>query len=459
MDSNQRLVIGGGIAGLLSAYLLKKKFPNEEIILIEKEKQLGGLLKTFDYGKEIGKFDYGIHTVYETGNPELDELILSILPKNEWIKLSGVLRDYGGTYINKVMQSNSPYVDLRNLPEEELKIFHDDFLANFETQKEENNTDNAQEYLTRKYGAKITAGVFEIIAHKIYGKPLKELHSFFAKLLPLERIVLFNNEEMEARGASKEIRDSIAFPNQKEMPAHLIATKSAYYPKQYGMYRFVEAFQKKLKELGVTILEGTSLASLNESYAEAFKGEEKLSFTNVKKLYWTSGIVPAYLNLIGKDLSSFQLDKPVKTCFVNLVLNQKPKVDGMYYVYNMEEHFLTHRLSCPSSFCPASYADGKYRLTVEVILNSDLSEDEIEKRIKHELILMEVCKEKNILFSKVEFSNGGYPTISTQNIKALQTIKNIVKEEYKNIEFFGLMSQENLFLQVDILSDIFKRLR
>jgi len=76
------VIAGGGIAGLLCALLLsdKKKYT---IHLVEKEKQLGGLLKAFDYGK-YGKFDYGAHNILETGLKELDEILINLLKEEEW---------------------------------------------------------------------------------------------------------------------------------------------------------------------------------------------------------------------------------------------------------------------------------------------------------------------------------------------------------------------------------------
>ena len=41
------IIIGGGIAGLYTLYKLSKKYPDYKILLIEKEKKLGGRVSTY----------------------------------------------------------------------------------------------------------------------------------------------------------------------------------------------------------------------------------------------------------------------------------------------------------------------------------------------------------------------------------------------------------------------------
>ena len=63
-------------------FYIKKNNPNLNVVLIEKSDSVGGLLRSFQY-PEHGVFDMGIHTLYETGNREIDDIILSALPKEE----------------------------------------------------------------------------------------------------------------------------------------------------------------------------------------------------------------------------------------------------------------------------------------------------------------------------------------------------------------------------------------
>ena len=77
------IVVGGGITGIFSACLLKKKFPQDHVQLIEGSSNLGGLLKSVNY-RGIGFFDYGVHTFYETGIHEIDDFFQKQKPKGGW---------------------------------------------------------------------------------------------------------------------------------------------------------------------------------------------------------------------------------------------------------------------------------------------------------------------------------------------------------------------------------------
>ncbi len=47
MELYDTIIIGGGIAGLYTAYLLQKRNPKHRFIILEKQKYLGGRLLTY----------------------------------------------------------------------------------------------------------------------------------------------------------------------------------------------------------------------------------------------------------------------------------------------------------------------------------------------------------------------------------------------------------------------------
>jgi protoporphyrinogen oxidase len=449
------VIVGGGITGLIAALLYRKKHPKAIITIIEKNQALGGLLRSFDYG-DNGIFDYGIHTLYDTGIPELDTLIRSCIPIEDWIELSGTKRDFGGSYLNGKLQDNSPYIDVRNFFDEDIDILRTQFLEHLKL-KLPLSFDNAESYLVSKYGTLITETIFKPVVQKYYNVELSASHWFITKILPLERIVLFDDKTIEELAKEYNIQTSIAFENQLNMPAEFVADKSAWYPKKHGIFNYISALEQELLELNVTILKGTSIdvVETNENNTLDLISNTKGTFNEVDKLVWTSGISSCF-NTVIKQPINLAYHPPVKTCFVNIKLKEKPKVKGLFYVYVLEASFISHRLSCPFSFCENAYEDGTYNLAVEVILKQTLTDGEIEERVIKELGIMKVIDKSDILFQQTEHITGGYPTLTLQNIMSAEFLKESIQTTYPTqIELFGLMSKENLFFQVDILRDLY----
>ena len=59
--------------------------------MVEVSGQIGGQYSSYVY-EDAGYFDYAIHLYYQLGHPEIDELLESALPEDEWIRLEGNAR-------------------------------------------------------------------------------------------------------------------------------------------------------------------------------------------------------------------------------------------------------------------------------------------------------------------------------------------------------------------------------
>ena len=460
------VVVGGGISGLYLAFLLKQKHSTSEVIVIEKEAYCGGLLKSFQYPNDHGIFDYGIHTLYETGIKELDENLLSFLPMDEWIQLSGKKRDYGGAYINGVLQSNSPYIDIRNSKLKNIKKYQQDFLGNL-INLDVSKSKNAKDRLLSKYGKLITQDIFEPVIQKLYSFGSELADPFITKLLPLDRVVLFNEKDMLKLNQLNQSQQSLAHPEQLDLPDSLVTQKSAWYPKDHGMFRLVDKIKSTLENIGVEIKTSTKLLDVSKKKDISkidididIENEKKNTIKNVDKIFWTSGVISAYFALNKNDDIKPSLDKPVSTAFVNIGVKIHPKLKGLFYVWCLETGFISYRISCPSNFCPSSYKDGIHRLTVEVVLKEDRDEGYIREKTISELEIMGVLHKSDIKFSYVEKIPGGYPTISIKNTSEIEVMRKSLQSQYPGfLDFVGLMSKPDLFFQTDVLVDIHHRFR
>ena len=108
------VIVGSGITGMIASILMRKKNPNCAIYLIEKENQVGGLLKSYKYNNGL-IFDQGMHNFNETGVFELDSILWDILG-DDWIVLENINRDLAGLYFNKNLREHI-YPDIRKFEE------------------------------------------------------------------------------------------------------------------------------------------------------------------------------------------------------------------------------------------------------------------------------------------------------------------------------------------------------
>ena len=109
------IVVGGGIAGIVSALLIREQF--DTVYLIEKEPELGGLLRSFQNEDGLS-FDYGSHFLRDTGIEALDRLLYGDFSPEQW-QTMGNLK--GGGYYGFQYNGDSAFLDTRVLPK---KLYH-----------------------------------------------------------------------------------------------------------------------------------------------------------------------------------------------------------------------------------------------------------------------------------------------------------------------------------------------
>lgn len=118
----QIVIIGGGIAGIVSA-LTAAKF-GFNVLLIEQQKNLGGLLRSFKYQSGY-IFDHGTHLLNTTSNNELNNMVYDSMDK-DFLQLYPPGGD--GNFYKKI-DENSSFLDALMYcgAEETRKIIEKDF--------------------------------------------------------------------------------------------------------------------------------------------------------------------------------------------------------------------------------------------------------------------------------------------------------------------------------------------
>ena len=455
------VIVGSGISGLVSGLFLSKK--GKKVIIIEKEDNIGGLLKSFNYG-DFGIFDYGMHNFLETGIPEIDQLILDLFPLNQWNILEGEKRDIAGAYFNGRIQFNSPYIDIRHF---DTKYIND--LRKHFKRSEVNfgkSPSNAEEYTNERFGKKLSEMTSNIALKKIFQKPPKDLDVGAINLTPLSRLVISNEEQTLEDYKSEFLRERIAFPEQKKLPLELSSGRRGYYPKQFGIFRVAEALKKEILSNGGNILTSSSVKKIridqNKIDKITVNNKDRIEeIEDVNSLIWTANIL-GLGNILDYSFEGYEYDQPLKTYVVNLLVDRESKLRDLYYFFCYEKGFRTFRLTNYSAYCTNAIRDGLYPLSLELLIDpsEDLSSEMIEKIALEELKQFDVLKEKtSIKFIKVERLVSGIPMLTINNTNSMKSIRNKIKrEQIDNLIIAGVLSEDDLFFQTDVLKDVYNKI-
>ncbi|WP_108468430.1 NAD(P)-binding protein [Polynucleobacter difficilis] len=454
------IVVGGGIAGLLAALILSEK-QQRKVILIERENELGGLLRSFDYGI-YGKFDYGMHNMYETGIRELDEFLFDLLPDSEWQILEGSKRDLAGAIYAGNVQYNSPFIDLRNLAKKE----HELCVSTFFSQLDEIETSidkSAYEYNRTRFGDEIAKRLDQIL-RKQFGKSSKQLDWFANYLSTLYRVVLFGECAIQKLNQSNHLRELIAWPEQRTLPSNLESGRRAYYPKEYGMYRIVDSIKARLLAADVEVYTSSEVVdmSIDSDRVSSIKiraadGEKTVS--SLDNIIWTSGLHSAAKTL-GINLLEYQFDRPRKTIVVNMVLERPPLMEDLYYLYSFELNSNIFRITNYFNYCKnATRADG-WPISVELLIDEVLGDREMcDMAINQIIDTGIILKYSDVIFSCAEIVNPGFPMPTIKNFTAIESIrKDINSIGAKNLHVVGVQTEKDIFFQRDVISQVWKKM-
>lgn len=468
-DSGDVVVIaGGGLTGLMCALKLKQLHPGSKIVVFDRSAQVGGMYASILYTEGI-RFDNGMHVIYESCNPEVDDLYMEIMPETEWNIYENNDKDIAGLFFKGQLQTYSHYVDLRSFSQELKETFVGSLLLNLSA-RQVDNPKSAMDFLRNQFGEEVVRVVHWPILKMMYGVDPEKLDVFATKATALERVILFDPATMLDLMGSVKLRARLAFPDQLNLPQLRKNTQRALYPKKFGMSHFIDKLQMRLESMGVEILTKTDMSGIHQSEGRincvTLTSKEWGSRTfNVSRLLWTAGW-PSLAKQLGVDLSDLTFQRGPDMIFINLVFDHPLMMERLYYFYCYDEGFASFRVTNYSSYCPAAAKSGYFPVCVEFWPSkigkkvAELGREECVRLAIDELRRFGVIGlDHKLVFSRVENNVGEFPMPTLNNTAALQVVRTRVAEQkLENLSVAGVMADDGLFFIPDILNDAFSKL-
>jgi protoporphyrinogen oxidase len=427
------IVVGGGIAGLLSAQILSKK---AKVYLIEKDSDLGGLLKSKNDFNIT--FDMGTHILRESPNAEVNQYITGIINKQEWNTFDNLKV---GNYFENSLYEFSQAIDIRKLPQETYRKIVFEIINNINI---ETKLTSAKDYFLSRFGETYYEIVCKPQLLKFFGTVDEDLSFECAQILGMTRVIGFDENITDELKTIPGLDHRIAF-NTFEKGVGILKN---LYPKKWGIGKWVKNIEEDLIDSNVIIKKNCEIISLKQQNGSLEKvilndGEE----LEVDEVIWT--IPPIFF---------------LKHLGVNLEL-QPPKIRKAFlFNYLFENNFLVknHYIHCYDSskyaFRVTLYSnlrgDDIPSCTVEVITNEPFNAEEMLVTIHKELIDMQIVSVDNKVLSQFcHVPQGGFPLL-TMSMKK-QTLK-IVEECNKhcnNVKFLGRAKGTSFFMS-DIINEV-----
>ena len=339
------LIVGTGLFGAVSAYLLKKK--GYSILLIDKRDHIGGNVYTKNV-KGINVHQYGAH-IFHTSNKEVWDFVNSFVEFNRYT--NSPVANYKGKLYNLPFNMNTFYQMWGVKTPEEAK-------AKIEEQKKEYHIEdpkNLEEQAISLIGKDIYEALIKGYTQKQWGRKCTELPAFIIKRLPV-RFTFDNNyfndkyqgipeggytALIERMIEGCEVRLGVDYFDQKDaldaLAERVIYTGEIdrYFNYQYGhlQYRTV-SFETELLE-GVENYQGNAVVNYTDAetpytriiehkHFEMFGDDVyKCPKTVISREYsteWKDGMEPYYSVNDDKNMSLYNRYKELADQIPNLIL-------------------------------------------------------------------------------------------------------------------------------------------
>jgi hypothetical protein len=449
-------VIGTGICGLLAAALIKHRRPDSRVDVFESASEAGGLLAGHTYTEQGLAFDIGTHIFRETGESELDQLLINAMPHDQWQFFPIPKGDISGCLFNGQLQFGSHFPDLRQLPlysqireEIENQICSPEPLG-FKA------SEPALEVLRRRFGHTATDKILAPIFAGLFGCGIDEQSAMSVMLTGATRVILDNEKDWNLRSIDSRYREIAGHPNQLHLPVAFQKNLTSFYPKEGGTATVIRQLVEKLKGSDVSFHMTstiTGLAQQEDACSITWRScDGEVHCTNYDMAVWTAGLV-SLARQQGANLVDFGFDRPLKHAVAHFRFDQPTQLP-VYYLHAFEQEAAFFRVTNYAAFS-GKPDDG--RLTVEII-GEKVGEPDLLDQVLSSLKRFGISRGAP-LFADLRLLGAGFPMPSTSNSDALKRLRHTTLEKSPpSLTVCGIQSKSDLFFQNEVLVDMYRKI-
>jgi len=405
-------ILGGGISAISLANFLQKEKKIKEIIIFEKEKEAGGLLRSYKINKIF--YDVGPHIIFSR-NKEILKIILKVLGKNK----NKIRRS------NKILYKKKIYIkypfenELYKLPKKDLKFALDKFLKN---KYSKIKVKTMKDFFLKNFGE----GIFKLYLGP-YNEKIWKMNTSKLDTQMVERIPRPPDEDIikSARGIKTE-----GYKHQLYF----------HYPTKGGIQSLLTAFKKKLNKK-VRIINSIKLKKINKSKKSFLINTDKGDF-ETNKIFSTIPLNEFY-KIYDENKKIKKISKKLQyNSIIIAMVNVKGNMGGDNFALMVpEKRIIFHRIS-KLDFLGKNYSiKNSTTFQIEITYKnpsiiSKMSDAEIYKKIISGLKELKFIKKTaDINFKSLKKFKYAYVIYNLNHRKNVDDLINFYKK--KEIDFLG----------------------
>jgi protoporphyrinogen oxidase len=410
--SSPVVVVGAGVAGLVSAHLLAEA--GADVVVIEKLPQLGGLARSVIYDDQF-VFDIGPHR-FDDSNPNIKAYLERVLqegttyfPRKSEVFFKGAYYDWPIKPQNLVQLP----------PALAGKAFVDLAVNGFK----EYGEDNFQNYILRQYGPTLYKNFFEGYSQKFLGLHPRDTHTDWAKV-GINRAIIDDNAQMQ--NLYQLLKSTLLQVNKKAQPF--------LYPAD-GMHAAWTQVAARIEALGGRVIlgQGARLESSGNRITRVHAGEESFEPSQV---IWTAPITLAAQQL-GLPKPNLQY---LGLLLYNVMVQEDCPRDYQWCYYGAPE-LLINRVSIPRFFSPTTAPAGTTGYCCEVTCREGdarwLHGERLCDWVVDDLVKVGLIRDRrNLIDVRVERIAESYPIYHKRYPGELQRARGALSQ-YANLNLAG----------------------